>query len=166
MQWNYGIRSSHSELKTGRLFVPLCYGPDVEALLPGAVADATLSAACAKAQRALAKIQNLDKTHAALILDHILWIETQVDDGDYEALSALPGHRLPTLPIYVPPSQRIVIEPNYQLLKKNLHHLVAQRGIVCTDIAIATGIKLTKIESAYCTVLLRQVCVIFRRSCG
>jgi hypothetical protein len=33
MQWNYGIRSSHSELKTGRLFVPLCYGPDVEALL-------------------------------------------------------------------------------------------------------------------------------------
>ena len=133
-------------------------------LLPGAVADATLSAACAKAQRALAKFQNLDKTHAALILDHILWIETQVDDGDYEALSALPGHRLPALPIYVPPSQRIAIEPNYQLLKKNLHYLVAQKGIVCTDIAIATGIKLTKIESAYCTGKLQAV--VLPKLCG
>jgi integrase len=69
-------------------------------LLPGATADSSLGAAKARAERALLKFAGLDRDKSAAVLDHILWLESEIDLGHYDIISRLPGLRQPILPMY------------------------------------------------------------------
>ncbi len=132
--------------------------------LPGATPDSTIEASGAKAQRAVTKFCNLERSRSALILDHLLWIEVQIDEGREDALLCLPGLQVPVPAMYVPASARITIEANFQLLKKNLRYLAEKKDVICSDIAIATGIKQSILEDAWKTGRLQAVTV--PRLCG
>ena len=118
-------------------------------LLPGATADSSLEAAKARAERALLKLAGLDKEKSATVLDHILWLESEIDLGHYDVISRLPGLRQPTLPMYSPSAKPQCRRPSRSLLKKNLRYLLEKKGVYYSDVAVATGFPRTTIAQAF-----------------
>jgi len=118
-------------------------------LLPGVAPDSNLEAAKARAERSLTKFVGLDKEKAAALLDHILWLESEIDLGHYDVASRLPGLRQSLPPIYSPrvkpPSRR----PSPALLKKNLRHLLRKKGVYYGDVAAATGLTKSTVSYAF-----------------
>ena len=117
-------------------------------LFPGAAADSSLSAAAARAQQALTKFVRLEKDRAALLLDHLLWIESEVDRGRYDLISKLPGLRqdIPSIPsrTAAPPSR----PASPTLLKTNLKYLMKDKGVYHSDVSLETGIPKSTISRA------------------
>ncbi|MBI3850434.1 MAG: helix-turn-helix transcriptional regulator [Verrucomicrobia bacterium] len=88
----------------------------------------------------IAKILTSDAEPAARALDAILWIESKLDSRDYEALTQLPrlGQEQPA--IYTQTPSHAVEKPTPMMVKNNLKHLITQKGVYHSDIAVATGI--------------------------
>jgi transcriptional regulator with XRE-family HTH domain len=117
-------------------------------LFPGATADSSLGAAAAKAQQAVTKFVRLDKERAATLLDHLLWLESEVDQGHYETISKLPGFRQDTPAILSRGATSPARRPTPTLLKTNLQHLIKEKGVYQSDIAFETGIPKSTIARA------------------
>ena len=118
-------------------------------LLPGATADSSLGAAKARAERALLKFAGLDRDKSAAVLDHILWLESEIDLGHYDIISRLPGLRQPILPMHSPSAKPLCRHPSPSLLRKNLRHLLKKKGVYYSDVAVATGFPRTTIARAF-----------------
>ena len=109
-------------------------------LFPGATADSSLGAAAARAQEAVTKFVRLEKNRAAVLLDHLLWLESEVDRGHYEMISQLPGFKHGSPSIIPRGATSPVRRPTPTLLKTNLRHLIRSKGVYHSDMAFETGI--------------------------
>jgi hypothetical protein len=109
-------------------------------MLPGAKTDSTLGPVLHKAQNAIAKFSTLPHDKAMAVLDRVLWMEERIDVGDFEAIAKLPELGQKKLPIYSRGHDAALQAPSLQLIKSNVRHLIAAKGVYHSDVTAATGI--------------------------